>query len=535
MSDGKSRFRTLPMISALALMLLLVSAVPSALAYSPAWGAMTPLIEDKSQAVVIADNANDTVYIIGGGLGIAGAQFSTASDSVIAYNVKTGESSRVAPMTQGVRGACGGLGENGKIYVFSGFNSTNLATTQIYDIATGTWSTGTDIPSVVFKGDCVVAWPEFYVFGWSGPDTQVQVFSTLNNSWYIGVPLPEARQSGAAVYNEMEDAIYFMGGKDGGDVSRDTLFRFDMDSGVWTTKKHMLNNLTAFDAAVGSDGLIYAVGGTDIDYPFTTEAYPTGYYYCPNNDTWYSLPDMGSARKFLGVVALPEGKILAMGGNNDTAILDNVESLDLVDATPALAPSLVGQGRSTVLTLDFDSYASQTKAYLAYYLKSESGAIYPEQNVHFAAPGTPSVIIDIPQSMPADNYTLIMHWTLIFETGTIALPEETVGLVIFQTVPLPDQISELNANLTAELNSQLGKIISLEDQNDQLSQQITDLQDQLNQTKSGMDGAMDLLEDKTDDAINAANSASTFAMLGVVLALIIAAVVIINMVMSRKK
>lgn len=533
MSDGRVRYRTL--ISATVLMALLVSAMPSALAYSPAWDVMTPMIEDKSQAVVVADDANDTVYIIGGGIGVAGSQFAAASDTVVKYNVKTGTSTHAAMMPQGVRGACGGLGEDGKIYVFSGFNSTNLDVTQVYDIASDSWSTGTTIPSEVFKGDCAVVWPEFYVFGWGGPDTQVQIFNAMNDSWYLGASLPDARQSGAAVYNEVENALYFMGGKNAGDVPQDTVYRLAIGTSVWTTEQPLPNQLMAFDATVGADGLIYAIGGTDNDFPYALNVYSAGYYYCPNNGTWYSLPDMNYARKYLGVVSLPEGEILAFGGNNDTTILNCVESLSLVDATSSLTPASVGQGGSTMLALDFDSYASQTGADLSYYLKSDSGIVFPAQSYHFAISGIPSIIIEISQSMPADNYTLYLDWTLIFETGTCALAEETVKLQVVQTVPLPDQISNLETGLDDRLDDQLDKIMSLKHQNDQLTQQLEDLQDLLNQTNADLDNAVDQLDDKTDDAINAASSASTLAMIGVVLALIVIVVVVINMMMSRRK
>lgn len=529
MSDGRVRSRTL--ISAMVLMALLVSAMPSALAYSPAWDAMTPMIEGKSQAVVVADNANDTVYIIGGGIGVAGSQFAAASDTVVRYNVKTGVSSYAAIMPQGVRGACGGLGEDGKIYVFSGFNSTNLDVTQIYDIASDSWSAGPTVPSVVFKGDCAVVWPEFYVFGWSGPDDQVQIFSAANDTWYLGASLPDARQSGAAVYNEMENALYFMGGKNGGDVPQDTVYRLAIGSSIWTTEQPLPDQLMAFDATVGADGLIYAVGGTDNDFPYALNVYSAGYYYCPNNGTWYSLPDLDQARKYLGAVSLLGGEILAVGGNDDTTILDDVESLSLVDATSSLTPASVGQGSSTTLALNFDSYASQTGADLSYYMKSDHGTVFPVQSYQFAISGIPSIVIDIPQSMPADNYTLYLDWALIFETGTCVLPEETVRLQIVQTVPLPNQIS----NLETELDNQLDKIMSLKHQNDELSQQLSDLQDLLNQTNTDLDNAVDQLDDKTDDAISAANYASTLAMVGVVLALIVIVVVVINMIMSRRK
>jgi len=537
MSDGKSRFRIGSLISAMTLMVLLISAVPSALAYSPSWDSLTPLFEGKSQAVVVADNDNGTIYMFGGLTGSSGSACSSFS-----YDVNTNVTIRITSMPTGVRGATGGLGDDGRVYIFSGWNTTNVATTQVYDIATDSWSTETAIPNNVFKGDCAVVWPEFYVFGSTGTNTMVQIYNAANNTWYLGSPLPDARRAGAAVYDEADDAIYFMGGMDGGDTPKDVVYRFGLDSKVWTTEQPMPDQLTSFDAAVGVDGQIYVIGGSDVDSHFSLPVYSAGYYYCTNNDSWHSLPDMNNARKYLSVVSLADGRILAIGGNDNLGIFDYVESLKVVSTTTSLSLYSIGQGRSTMLNLSFNSYASQTAADVMFYLKADSGPVYPAQTLQFLSPGAPSVIVEIAQSMPAGQYELHAFWALFFETGEYNLPEVTIHFDIFATVPLQDQISDLqsqinklNATFTDRLNAQTGQISDLKHLNDEQQNDIDDLLSQLNQTNSDLNDAINQLNNKADSAQNAADSAGTYAIIALGLGMILIIVLIINILMARKR
>ena len=519
------------------LMVLLVSAIPSALAYSPAWdNTLTPLYEGKSQAVVVADDANGTVYLFGGFT----AAFGSASSS-FAYDVTTEITTRIATMNTGVRGACGGFGEDGRIYIFSGWNSTNVATTQVYDIATDSWITETNIPNNVFKGECAVVWPEFYIFGGTGSDTRVQIYNAVNNSWYLGSPMPDARRAGAAVYDEAEGAIYYMGGVDGGDTTKDTVFRFDLNSKTWSGKQPMPVVLTAFDAAIGVDGIVYAAGGSDVDAQLSLPVYSAGYYYCSNNDTWYSLPDMNNARKYLSVVSLADGRILAVGGNDNSGIFDYVESLTVVSTTTSLSLTSIGQGRSAMLNMTFDSYASQTATDLMYYIKSDSGTPYPKQILQIVA-GPPSAVVEISQPMPAGQYELHAFWTLYFETGEYNLPEVTIHFDIFATIPLQDQISDLqsqinklNTTFTDRLNTQTGQISDLKHLNDEQQNDIDDLLAQLNQTNSDLNDAINQLNNKADSAQNAADSAGTYAIIALGLGVILIIVLIINILMARKR
>jgi uncharacterized coiled-coil protein SlyX len=519
MSDGKSRIVTRVLLSVVTLMFMLVAAMPLASAYSPSWATMAALDEGKSQAVTIIDNGNGTIFVIGGGMGNSGSNFVSASESVIAYYIKTGTSTMMAPMSTGVRGACGGLGQDGRIYVFSGYNTTNVATTQIYDIATDSWSSGASIPNNVFKGDCAVVWPDFYVFGGTGASTQVQIYGALNDTWYSGVPLLDARIAGAAVYSPSEDAIYYIGGKDGGDTTRDTVYRFYIASGTWSTKNPMPNPLLAFDAAIGADGIIYTLGGSNVDVPYSIPIYGYGNYYCANNDSWFPLSSMSFARKYLGVVTSSDGRLFAVGGNDDTTILGSVESLTVINAVSTLTPESIGQGGSAVLTLDLRSYASETGASLSFFMKSDSGTIYGIQNYAFPVAGKPIVIIDIPQAMPADNYTLNLTWTLNFATGSYVMPSDSIDFKVFGTTPLADQISNLNSNLTAQLTSQKNQIIALQDQNDELAEQLEQLKEDLNQTQSALDNATNELSDRTQQAADSASSAGTYALIALVLAI----------------
>ena len=468
---------------------MILGVIPTASAYSPTWTNLAPMEMEHAQAVTVMDSANNTTYIISGGLGVnPGANYWSVTDLVSAYNVSTGDSWRVAPIPIGVRGASGGFGENGKIYVFSGNNDTSgyTAATQIYDIATDNWSNGANIPNSVWEAKCVVDWPNFYVIGGWNSFTGVQIYNARTNSWSAGVPLPAGRYCGAAAYVESSNAIFYIGGRNtSSSVNENTVYRHVLGSGSWTMMSPLPNPIVALDATTGLDGLIYAVGGSDSFFNVDPPAYPYGYYYCENNDTWFPLPNMNQGRKYLGLVSLDDA-IYAFGGNDDVSTFGTVESLRIFVANPSLSSTTVGQGSSAWLNMSLDAFAAAKGTAVVFYIKSDTGTVYPAETYIFAA-GNPSVLIEIPQSMPVGSYELHAFFGTTFETGTYTFPEAIFPFTVFATTSLQQQISDLqdqiaqleqlindiNSSLSAQLNDTIANITQLQLQLSQMNANLT--------------------------------------------------------------
>jgi len=508
MSERRSRARVWTItISVLVLTSTLLGIVPtaSAASYSPTWSTLTPVSEGQAQAVTVIDSANDTVYIIGGGLGVVtNSSYIATSDLVMAYSLINGTSWRVAPIPTGVRGASGGIGEDGRIYVFSGVNDSSglVATTQIYDIASDSWTTGANIPFSQWEAKCAVDWPDMYVIGGASSGTAVQIYNALTNSWSGGVALPVARFAGAATYVASVDSIFYIGGVDGGWNPMSNVYRFKIGTASWNEVSQLPSAVAALDVTTGADGLIYAVGGSNNMFNVTEPIYSSGHYYCVNNDTWFSLPDMNYARKYLGVVPF-ENKIFAIGGNNNSTIFNYVESLAMFAMNPTFSMSSIGQGGEAWLNLSLESFATVKGTALVYYLKSSTGTIYPAESEIFAA-GNVSTLIQIPQSLPVGSYELHAYFGVSFETGTYTLPETVFPFTVFATTPLQQQISdlqdqitqlellinEINSSLSAQLNDTMANITQLQLQLAQMNANLTlfvnQIQTQIDQVNASL-------------------------------------------------
>lgn len=526
MSEKRSRARIWTiMLSMLVLTSTLLGVMPTvaAASYSPTWSVETPTGTGQAQTVTVVDSANDTVYIIGGGLGVTpGSSYNSTSNLVMAYSTTNGTSWRVASIPTGVRGASGGMGEDGRIYVFSGLNNTlgSIASTQIYDIATDSWSTGANIPISEWEAKCAVDWPNMYVIGGAlAAGTDVQIYNARTNSWSAGVALPNGRFSGAATYVQSVDSIFYVGGVDMSWTPMDTVYQHKIGSGSWNAVANLPFPVAALDVTTGADGLIYAAGGSNnmLDVGNLGDpVYSAGYYYCVNNDTWYSLPDMNFARKYLSLVSV-ENMILAIGGNNDTMIFNYVESLAVIAANPTLSATSVGQGGSAWLNMTLDSYAAVKGTALVYYLKSDSGTMYPAMNQIFAA-GNVSTLIEIPQTLPAGNYELHAYFGTSFETGTYSLPEAVFPLTVFATISIQQQIAdlqndivqlqqlinEINGSLSSKLNDTMDNITKLQqrlaDLNDSLAAFVTQLQTQMDKINASLTAQIDQLQSDLDQA-----------------------------------
>src|SRR5437868_15520187 len=81
----------------------------------------------------------------------------------------------------------------------------------------------------------------------------------------------------------------------------------------WSTAAPMLTARLDLAAATGSNGQIYAIGGTDGLNPFkTVEAYNT------SANTWSTVASLSIGRSGLAAATGSDGKIYAIGGLNHT-------------------------------------------------------------------------------------------------------------------------------------------------------------------------------------------------------------------------
>ncbi|MEM4265133.1 MAG: kelch repeat-containing protein [Thermoplasmata archaeon] len=604
MNENKIRGYLSACLGAMLMLSFVLATMPIAsAALQTTWEYETPLMADQTQSVFIADRANGNIYIIGGADGvIPGFSYKKTSNNVTVYNVATGQSHHLSPLPTGTRAAGGGLGEDGRIYIFGGYNDsmgTTLGYTQIYDIATDTWTLGASMPTASGFTSCAVIWPKFYVI--SGTTTiGVQVYDASTDSWSSAPSLPEQRVGSTAIFNPHEYAIFVIGGGTWFDTASDTVYKWYPWSSAWTTVSPLPMVRSASAATVGEDGLIYVAGGSNMGYNVGGDVFAEVFCYNSENDTWFSISSLNLPRKYLGLVSMPDGMIFAIGGNNKTTIFPTVESLNPLDETVWLSASSVETGDYLFVNFELESaYAIHESSSAYYYIKSSTGVVYPWNWIDFPA-GLASLPIEIPVSMPIGSYELHIYWEAYFDTdGYWDIGEKVLAFSVIQGTQLSDlydqldnlqeqidaiqeKINALNSSLyqntddlqeqidaiqeklnalnsslyqnTDDLQEQIDAIqemlnaldISLYLKTDDLKEQIDAVQEKLNalddslyqkteNLSSEMDDLGNELGQSVDDAANAANSANMMAMLAMILALIAVILIALNLVMSMRK
>ncbi len=163
---------------------------------------------------------------------------------------------------------------DGKLYKIGGYDGAAQAYLDIYDVATGAWTTGAAMPAPRYGLDCVV----------------------------IG------------------DGIYCAGGYS--TVGETTLYRYDIPGNSWTTQAAM--SAYRYDyVGVAMNGKYYVIGGYGAGYVATI------WEYDPATNSWnYGLPGMVAGRRYASG-GLAGGKIYVAGGYNGT-YLSSVEVYDPV-------------------------------------------------------------------------------------------------------------------------------------------------------------------------------------------------------------
>ena len=302
--------------------------------YVMAWNDGMPLGGVRGQAVVLQAE-NGTVYVIGGVTDILAYD---AVDLVDSYDPATGAWNTLAPLLEPVRGASGGIGSDGRIYIFAGWSDplVDYGGTQIYNPANNTWISGAVMPTQVWEAKCANTGTHMYVMGGESNfvnyEQQVQIYNVTTDSWWSGTDMPVGVTSGAVV-TIGADAYYF-GGENWTDIT-DEVLKYNIPGDSWARVTRMPDAVCAEAAIVGPDGLIYVFGGADGASNIPTTTFAFGSFYDVAADAWGLINDLMTPRAWLGAAVYGDN-VLAIGGNDDVAVFSSVESLDISWSTASL-------------------------------------------------------------------------------------------------------------------------------------------------------------------------------------------------------
>ena len=222
-----------------------------------------------------------------------------------------------------------------KIYVFGGSDRDLQLTfdvTQIYDIATNTWSAGQTMPAPrsQLASGYNPADGKIYLNG--GYETAfidsvkatTWAYDPIGNTFTVKADSPAAH--GGPASEVIDGHLYVAGGRTNPDQSLDLTWDYNIGTNTWQPRANMPMARNVPGRAVGQ-GQLYAIGGGN---PFTTPLTTTEVVkFNPSSNTWSAAPALNAQRSFTAGTAVGNTLIAAGGRDGATISIASVEKLVL--------------------------------------------------------------------------------------------------------------------------------------------------------------------------------------------------------------
>lgn len=213
---------------------------------------------------------------------------------------------------------------DGKIYIIGGFGASGrVQTTIIYDVATSTYSYGTDYPETGIAGHAQVYYDgEIYLFGGVKQDTawythDVQIYNIANDSWRKGANMPYPAEGAIAAL--VGDKMYVGGGCEMPAQGHDEWYMYDPVADSWTEKTSM-PQVRGNGATFTHGGKVYVAAGFGHDEA-EQRARPQYevWAYDPATDSWdTSLADIPQP-VLMASSGFHDGKMFLFGGKTSAS------------------------------------------------------------------------------------------------------------------------------------------------------------------------------------------------------------------------
>jgi N-acetylneuraminic acid mutarotase len=253
--------------------------------------------------------------------------------NVEAYDPNTNTWLKLAAMPTGRNSLAAVTGPDHLIYAIGGKNnpgegSRSLSIVEAYDPATNTWA---DVATMSYRrrGLAAVLGPDDRIYAIGGYTSDPGFLNTVESytpgapNWTPVTPMPTTLSNLAAVTG-LDGRIYVFG------VSNSTGHTvtevYSVSTGQWVLVAPMPTVRGAFTAALGADGHIYVIGGQTLGYGGQTfgQALKTVEAYNPVTDKWTTIASLPAASIELGAATGSDGRIYAIGGSNSNGDLNSV-------------------------------------------------------------------------------------------------------------------------------------------------------------------------------------------------------------------
>jgi hypothetical protein len=212
--------------------------------------------------------------------------------------------------------------QDGRVLVAAGLGSMNpmdpygttLASAEVYDPATGTWSatgglaTGRTYPTLSLLQD-----GRALIVGGSGagPLTSAEVYDPATGTWSTTGSLSTGRTSHTATVLPSGKVLVVGGNVSGGTLASAELY--DPTSGTWSPAGSLAYARSQHSAHLLPNGRVLIVGGfSSGSYPLMAELFD------PSTGTWSNASQLNVIHSNFAGVSLADGSVLAAGGTTGT-------------------------------------------------------------------------------------------------------------------------------------------------------------------------------------------------------------------------
>jgi N-acetylneuraminic acid mutarotase len=244
------------------------------------------------------------------------------------------------------------------VLVAGGANFAALASSELYDPATGTWTTTGSLQTASFNHTAtLLANDRVLVTGGEGDPcppcvfSRAELYNPATGTWMDTGSLANERSRHTATLLG-NDKVLVAGGLDNSNNLASAEL-YDPVSGTWTGTGSLATSREIHTATLLPNGNVLVTGGFGDNGPLASAE-----LYDPASGTWTATGSLATARFVSTATLLPNGKVLAAGGQGDVVGLPVgtvFTAINNTSATP-IDGTFSNLADGSIITLGQNSY-----------------------------------------------------------------------------------------------------------------------------------------------------------------------------------
>ena len=277
--------------------------------------------------------ANGKVLVAGGNI-----NYGNPTATAELYNPATGTWTATGSMATARVAAAAALLPDGKVLVAGGdganFCNTALASAELYDPTSGTWSAAADMISPrEFQTATLLTNGKVLMAGGNTPCASpytlntAELYDETTNTWTATTSSMVSARYGHTATLLNTGKVLVTGGQDLTGFSQSSAELYDPTADTWTATGSMTTVREFHAATLLANGKVLVTGGQGA--PLTTAS---ANLYDPNTGTWSATGDMISPRQGHTSTLLANGEVLVAGGDDNNGSTESFwSSAELYD------------------------------------------------------------------------------------------------------------------------------------------------------------------------------------------------------------